>query len=314
MFRAERPQAGRLRQFYQIGLEAIGAAGPVMDAEVITVLVRLLDEANVTDYRLKVNNLGCADDKKKLSKELKDAMSKGPAANLLCGDCRKRLGTNPLRTLDCKKESCAAAVRGAFKGVDFLCDGCKSHFDEVLRLLDRAGIGYAADPYIVRGLDYYTSTVFEVSQGSLGAQNAIAAGGRYDNLIGDIGGPATGACGFAIGLDRVMLALGDRGAAAGDSGTCVYIAAMGSPAVVEAFVLMDALRRSGVSCDMDYGARSLKSQMRSADETGAKYAVIIGDDELKKKEATVRNMETKEQSSVAFNEIVAVMRKKLTQC
>ncbi len=311
MFRAERPQAGRLRQFSQIGVEAIGSSNPSVDAEVIDIMLKLLDAAGMKKYDLKINNLGCREDKKKLSKSLKDSLSEGKVSKLLCEDCRARVISNPLRVLDCKVEGCRAVVRENFKKTEFLCGDCDKHFKEVLEFLDILGIKYAIDPYIVRGLDYYTRTVFEVTSDSLGAQNAVAAGGRYDNLVKDMGAATDlGACGFAIGIERVLLAMGpsQEGARAAAG---VFMATIGEAAYVEAFKLADRIRHSGIACGIDHGARSLKSQMRSADKMGAAFTVIIGDDELKKGAAVVRDMTTKEQSEVAFNKLAEELAQRL---
>ncbi|MEI6863235.1 MAG: histidine--tRNA ligase, partial [Candidatus Omnitrophota bacterium] len=302
MFRAERPQAGRLRQFSQIGVEAIGSSSPSVDAEVIDIMIKLLDSAGVKKYNLKINNLGCREDKNKLSKSLKDSLSEVAVSKLLCEDCRTRVVSNPLRVLDCKVEGCRMVVRENFKKMEFLCGDCEKHFKEVLGFLGALGIKYTIDPYIVRGLDYYTRTVFEVTSDSLGAQNAIGAGGRYDNLVKDMGGPDMGACGFAIGIERVLLAMGQSQEGAGACAG-VFMATLGEAAYLEAFKLADRIRLKGIMCGIDHGARSLKSQMRSADKLGAKFTVIIGDDELKKGAAVLRDMATKEQSEVAFDKL-----------
>lgn len=311
MFRAERPQAGRLRQFHQVGIEAIGSGSPALDAEVIIVMAKLLDSFGVKNYTMKLNNLGCADDKKKLSVSLKELFSKKEVASLLCDDCKRRSATNPLRVLDCKVESCKVVVRRYFKEIEFLCADCKKHFDSVMKFLDLANIKYAVDPYIVRGLDYYTRTVFEASCGSLGAQNAVGAGGRYDNLISDMGGPATGACGFAVGIDRALIAAGKVPGEADGAKVDVFVAPLGEEAYKKAFLVLADLRASGISCDIDYENRSLKSQMRSADKLKARFVLIIGDDEVKKGEAALRDMQTKEQVCVSFDKLAAVIKGKI---
>ena len=310
MFRAERPQAGRLRQFSQIGVEAIGSSSPSVDAEVIDIMIKLLDSAGVKKYNLKINNLGCREDKNKLSKSLKDSLSEGAVSKLLCEDCRTRVVSNPLRVLDCKAEGCRMVVRENFKKMEFLCGDCDKHFKEVLGFLGALGIKYTIDPYIVRGLDYYTRTVFEVTSDSLGAQNAIGAGGRYDNLVKDMGGPDMGACGFAIGIERVLLAMGPSQEGM-QANAGVFMATLGEAAYLEAFKLADRIRLKGITCGIDHGARSLKSQMRSADKLGAKFTVIIGDDELKKGAAVLRDMATKEQSEVAFDKLAEELVQKL---
>jgi len=310
MFRAERPQAGRLRQFSQIGIEAIGTSESATDAEVIRLLVKLVDSIGIKGCELKINNLGCREDKKRLSAQLKEALSEKSVSGALCDDCKARVGTNPLRVLDCKVESCKKIVREKFKNSKFLCADCDKHFDSVLKFLDLLEIKYTLDPYIVRGLDYYTRTVFELTCSSLGAQNAIGAGGRYDNLIKDMGGADLGACGFAIGVERAILAMAGELPREAASGPDVFIAALGSEAYLRAFKIADELRCAGVSCEIEHAAKSLKSQMRSADKLGARFALIIGDDEIKKSAAVLRDMRTKEQTEINFNGIVGKIKEK----
>jgi histidyl-tRNA synthetase len=310
MFRAERPQAGRMRQFHQIGLEAIGSTHPALDAEVINVMTKILDASGIKDYTLKLNNLGCKEDKKKLSDSIKKVFADKEKS--LCEDCRRRLNLNPLRILDCKNENCKTIVRGSFKEVKFLCDDCVSHFDRVRKFLDILGIKYVIDPYIVRGLDYYTKTVFEVTHQGLGSQDAIGAGGRYDNLSSSMGGPDVGACGFALGLDRMVLALGksDEFKPAG-RGLDIFIATLGDAAYAKAYALLNELRKNAVLSDIDYENRSLKAQMRAADRLGAKFVMIIGDDEVTKGEAALRDMATKEQVNIKFDDVVNIVRSKI---
>lgn len=310
MFRAERPQAGRLRQFNQIGVEAIGSTAPALDAEVIKVMAEVLDSAGIKDYVIKLNNLGCREDKKALSADLRKAFS-GKEAKLLCDDCRKRLKANPLRILDCKNDSCRTVVRKTFKEADFLCKECRDHFDKVKRFLGLAGVKYEIDPFIVRGLDYYTRTVFEVTSASLGSQDAIGAGGRYDDLTSDMGGPRVGAAGFALGVERMILILEKCSALkAGKAAIELFIATIGDAAYEKAFLLAAALRSEGISCDIDYEGRSLKAQMRRADSLGAGRVLIIGEDELRSGAAVLRDMKTKEQQGVKLEEIVEIMKSK----
>jgi len=313
MFRAERPQAGRLRQFHQIGLEAIGSFSPALDAEVIRILTALLSENGIKDYELRINNLGCHDDKKKLSAALRAEFSSSDVSQQLCEDCRRRVNTNPLRLLDCKNDKCRQTVRKNFKKIDFLCQSCRDHFAEVLKFLDILKIRYAVDPYIVRGLDYYTKTVFEVVQMSLGSQNAIGAGGRYDSLISDMGGPRTGACGFALGADRMIMALGSdaASAAAAEGGVDIFLAVLGAKAYDKAFAVLDELRSAGLSCEIDYEAKSLKAQMRAADGMNARFVLILGEDEMAKGEALLRNMKTREQTSLKLEAIAGSIKEKI---
>ncbi len=306
MFRAERPQAGRMRQFHQIGAEAIGSPDPAIDAEIIALEARILDSCGIKDYILRINNLGCKDDKKRLSRTLKDALTDKKA--MLCDDCKRRLAINPLRVIDCKKDNCRDALRGTLKNIKFLCEGCIGHFDSVKALLDILRIKYLLDPYIVRGLDYYTRTVFEVSHSRLArGQDAVGAGGRYDNLISDMGGPELGACGFALGIERMIMAMGEGASdfGGGEAYITAYIAAVGEAAHKRGFGILNDLRSAGIACDMDYEAKSLKAQMRSADKSKARFAIIIGDEELASGEAVVRNMATKEQRRVKLEDIVS---------
>lgn len=309
MFRAERPQAGRMRQFHQIGAEAIGSFSPLIDAEVIMMLAAILNKNGITDYTIRLNNLGCHNDKIGLSKALKEQFS--DKKTMFCDDCKKRLQKNPLRILDCKKDSCRNIARGTLKSIDFLCNDCKAHFAGVKEHLKGTFVEKKCvdDPYIVRGLDYYTSTVFEISHPALGAQDAIGAGGRYDNLVKDMGGPVLGAVGFALGIERMLMACAkDMPAVKGPR--AVYIATLGEKALKEGFRMVNELRDAGIECNMDYEGKSLKSQMRAADKLGSVCTLIIGDDELAKGEAVLRDMETSDQSNIKFSEIIKTVREK----
>ena len=310
MFRAERPQAGRMRQFHQIGAEAIGSLNPVIDAEMILLMSAILDGNGIKDYKIRLNNLGCHDDKIRLSGALKEQFR--DKKTMLCDDCKKRMEKNPLRVLDCKKDSCRTVAKGVLKSVDFLCEDCKSHFAAVKEYLKGTSVEKKCidDPYIVRGLDYYTSTVFEVSHPALGAQDAIGAGGRYDNLVKDMGGPALGAVGFALGIERMLIACA-KNTAASKEAAAVYVASIGEKAAKESFRIANELRNAGIKCNMDYEGSSLKSQMRDADKLGSAFTLIIGDDELAKGEAVLRNMKTKEQINVGFSDIIRTVGSKL---
>ncbi|MCX5668127.1 MAG: histidine--tRNA ligase [Candidatus Omnitrophica bacterium] len=298
-FRAERPQAGRLRQFHQIGVEAIGSLHPALDAEVIALSAKLLDAAGVKGYRIKLNNLGCREDKKRLSKMLKEIFSDKKGEHL-CEDCKRRIKMNPLRVLDCKNDGCREIVRKTFKEAVFICGECKAHFEEVLKFVDMLNIKYEIDPYIVRGLDYYTRTVFEITHEGLGSKDAIGAGGRYDNLSLDMEGPDVGACGFALGMDRIMMALGKSKEL---KGVDIFIATIGGAAYAKAFGILNDLRNNGISCEIDYEKKSLKAQMRGADSMGSKFVLIVGEDEIIKGEAALRDMKTKEQISVKMDSV-----------
>lgn len=310
MFRAERPQAGRLRQFHQIGVEAIGSYDPRLDAEVIALLSAILDSFNVTGYKIKLNSLGCANDKHNISDGLRKSLEE--KINDLCDDCKARYNKNVLRTLDCKEEKCKNAIREIFHGTEaYLCPECKAHFGSVRAALDTLKVDYHAEPHLVRGLDYYTRTTFEVTHHELGAQDAIAAGGRYDNLVSELGGPEKGACGFAIGMERTTMAIRDMPAVKDEMD--IFIATIGDEACGIGFKLIMELRKAGISADIDYEGRSLKAQMRAADRTGARLAALIGEDEIKNHSITVRNMRTKEQFNIPEHGFISEIERMLAK-
>ena len=297
MFRAERPQKGRLRQFHHIGVEALGAASPYMDAEVIALAVRLLDEFGISGYQLILNSLGCRDDRKRLSDILLERLA--PKKEGLCPDCRERFNRNIFRVLDCKNEGCKDIVSGLkLECADYLCQGCLKHFAQVKERLDNLGLGYSLRVTLVRGLDYYTGCVFEISHSGLGAQDALGAGGRYDNLIQELGGPNLGAVGFALGVERLLLAVEGRKPQAASRKIKVFVVTLGEEAKKNGFELLDKLRKNGVSCDMDYEDKSLKGQMRRANDLGAGWTAIIGDNEIKKGIITLKDMKAGSQTEV----------------
>ena len=308
MFRAERPQKGRFRQFHQIGAEIIGSRDIQFDFELIMQLDRMLKEFGLKEFKFKINSLGCSKDKEVFSKKLHDYL-KDEAARL-CDDCKARLEKNVLRVLDCKNESCKTVLRSAPGVRESLCGDCASNFTTFEAMLKSDGISFEVAPNLVRGLDYYTGIVFEIIHPGLGSQDAIGAGGRYDNLVKDMGGPDVGAVGYAIGVERVMLALGD-GIKLSEPKT-VFFAALDKNARIKAYRLAEDLRKdcndsfrlNVIALTGGAGGASLKSQMRNADRHGAKVVVIIGEDELKKGEAVLRNMTTKEQISVKFEDTV----------
>lgn len=301
MFRAERPQAGRARQFHQIGVEAIGSYIPYLDAEIIALLCAILDAFGMSGYNIKLNSLGCEKDKKALSAGLRKSLEKH--LDSLCEDCKLRYEKNALRILDCKEESCRNIIHKSFGGTNkYLCQECLAHFEAVKSTLNSLKINYQIEPYLVRGLDYYTKTSFEVTHQKLGAQDAIAAGGRYDNLVSDLGGPDKGACGFALGMERTITALHQSPKTEGRID--VFLATIGEEAYKLGFKLAMDLRGSGISAEIDYEGKSLKAQMRAADKIGAQLVAIIGDDEIKNRSVTVRNMRTKEQLALPENDFV----------
>ena len=307
MFRSEKPQSGRQRQFYQIGVEAIGSDSPFLDAEIIYLMKTYFDKINLKDFVIKLNTLGCAKDKTKIKKELSKFLSK--QTNLLCKDCKVRCKNNILRVFDCKVESCRAVLRTAPSMTEHICEECTGHFESVKKILDSLKVPYVVDPYIVRGLDYYTSTAFEVTHPNLGAQDAIGAGGRYDNLVRDTGGPKVGAFGFALGEDRLVMVLGGEKKSAPPLD--IYFAVIGERAHNEAFLLCNELRINGVSADIGFQDKSLKAQMRQANRRSARYAVIMGEDELEKKSAILRNMSDSQQREVRMDNFTGEIKKLL---
>jgi histidyl-tRNA synthetase len=295
MFRRERPQKGRYRQFYQINAEVFGVASPLMDVQIIHMLTTLLGRLKVADARAHINSLGCPDCRPKF-KEALLAHTAGVTGKL-CADCNRRREANPLRLLDCKVPGCREAVADAPSLEDFLCGECNGHFEAVKDGLDRLGVGYIIDNRLVRGLDYYTRTTFEIQTSSLGAQSAVAGGGRYDGLISALGGPGTPAIGFAIGFDRLVEILSQ---AEGDlnQGPDIFVAPLGENSQREALVWASDLSCEGVATEIDFSGKSLKSLMKRANRIGARYVMIVGDAELEEGAVVVRNMATKDQVKV----------------
>jgi histidyl-tRNA synthetase len=298
MFRAEKPQKGRYREFNQIGVEAIGSPNPAVDAEIIEMLVSLFNELKLSDLNIMINSVGCFECRKKYKDEfllfIKDKRS------LFCDNCKTRADKNAMRILDCKNEKCMDNLKPAPSILDYLCNDCKTHFDKVRKLLSDYSVKYEINKNLVRGLDYYTKTVFEVTSGNLGAQNAIAAGGRYDNLIKDFEGPDTPAIGFAIGIERLLDMIEEKKAYLPETQRIdVFFATLGEDAFQKALLLIKELRKNKVSCEIDYSIeKSLKSQMRKSNQLNARFTVIIGDDELKKGVCTIKDMDKSIQEEV----------------
>lgn len=305
MFRRERPQKGRLRQFHHIGCEVIGSVQPQLDAEVIACADSLLKAWSLNGYTIHLNSLGCPDDKAKFADSLRLCLKDRIAE--LCGECRERYEYNVLRVLDCKIERCRQIVRDLNIHGEHLCGDCRLHFSAVREGLDALGIAYAVSPHLVRGLDYYTRTVFEITHGSLGAQDAVGAGGRYDNLVAGLGGPDAGAIGFAFGVERILLA--KEREPAGKIQRLIYVIALGEPAKKHSVVLLNELRNAGIAADTDYEGKSLKGAMRTASDLGARHVIIIGDNELQKQTVTLKNMETGEQIGIQRNALIEHLSK-----
>jgi histidyl-tRNA synthetase len=296
MFRYERPQKGRYRQFHQIGAELTGVSAPTVDAQVLTMLTHFFQELGLTEPTLQINSLGCPDCRPVYRQALKDFLL--GRLELLCEDCNRRYETNPLRALDCKSPGCQEATKGAPSMLQYLCNDCADHFSETRKYLDLVGTPYSINERMVRGLDYYTRTTFEMVTGLLGAQSAVAAGGRYDGLISELGGPQLPGIGFAMGVERVALLLAEKEFSRRPD---LFIASIGAEAHTEAFRLMSGLQKMGVSVEIDYEGRSLKSQMRRADKFNSRFTLIIGGDELVTKSAPLKEMDSGDQTDVALD-------------
>lgn len=294
MFRHERPQAGRFRQFHQFGVEMVGITDPHADIEVISLLWRFFSSLQLPGLTLEMNSLGEPSDRQGYKESLVAFLR--PKIDQLCGNCRRRIDTNPLRVLDCKVPQCREATEDAPKLLDFLNPTSKAHFDQVLAGLEILSIPFTLNPRLVRGLDYYSMTTFEVSCSALGAQNAIGAGGRYDGLFETLGGKPTPAVGFAIGLERVLLALPESMVPLPKP--WVFVAGFGPVGFQTGVSILDKLRSVGITADTDYNASSLKSLLRSADRLSAPYVLIVGDDEVSQNYAILRNMQTKSQENI----------------
>ena len=293
MFRYERPQKGRMRQFHQINCECLGSHSPMADAEVVSMLLRFLSDLGLTDLTLKINSLGCSECRPKFKAALLEYL-KGVDRDALCPDCARRVETNPLRVLDCKQPGCRAITDNAPKLIDYNCPECRAHFDTVLQLLDGQGLAYELDHRLVRGLDYYCRTTFEVVSGSIGAQAAVAGGGRYDGLVKSLGGPDVPGVGFACGMERLALMMGEGSAKASD----FYLVAMDAQSRTQGWLLAQKLRNAGLTGEMNFSEGGFKSLMRQAGKSGSKHCLIIGPDEAAQGLVVVKNLESGEQCSV----------------
>ena len=302
MFRHERPQAGRLRQFNQFGVESFGTADPRADIEVIALLWRILSDLKLPSLTLEINNLGSSADRETYRPHLVTYLRE--VHEQLCGNCRRRIDTNPLRVLDCKVPDCRTATEAAPRLADMLSEEARSYFTAVVDGLQAIGIPYHMNHRLVRGLDYYCLTTFEVTSTSLGAQNAVGAGGRYDGLVTALGGPPTPAVGFAVGLERMALMLDQTASPSSSRSLCVYVAGFGPRGSSAGLSALEELRLAGIPAASDYRAGSLKSHLRQADRMNARYALIIGDDEADKRSAILRDMETKVQRDIDLSSLV----------
>ena len=302
-YRYEKPQAGRLREFHQFGVECIGAAAPNADAEVIALARQVLSSVGIEKISLEINSIGCPECRKEYHKALKEYFT----ANIdeLCGTCRERLERNPMRILDCKSPICSEIASKAPVVLDYLCDDCREHFEQVKAHLKAQNIEFTVNPHIVRGLDYYTRTVFEFVSGDIGAQSTVCGGGRYDGLIGLMGGPSVPSLGFAMGIERLMLVLKNQNTRLPEAHTTdLYIATMGDKACLKATEMSAALRDEGLKAETDICSRGLKAQMKYANKIGAKFTVVLGDNEIETGKARLKDMAEGTETEIKIDEIV----------
>lgn len=303
-YRYEKPQAGRLREFHQFGIECFGATSPLADAEMIALAKQIFDELGVKDLHLELNSIGCPTCRAEYQKALKEYFAS--RVDELCDTCRERLDRNPMRILDCKSPVCSEIAKDAPVVLDYLCDECKEHFEKTKSYLDAMNIEYIVNPQIVRGLDYYTKTVFEFVADSIGAQGTVCGGGRYDGLIEELGGQHTPSLGFAMGLERLQLVMEAQGCEFPEpSRPDLFIVAMGDKATLKAVEIAKDMRDEGYSVVYDLNGRSLRAQMKYADKINAKYNVVIGDNEVDTKSAVLKDMATGEQSDISLETFVS---------
>ena len=300
-FRYERPQAGRLREFHQFGVEVFGADDAGIDAEIIIFAKTFLDRIGVKDITLYINSIGCKECRKEYHKALKNYLS--ARYEDLCDLCKDRFEKNPMRILDCKNEGCKAIAQNAPSILDYLCDDCKAHFEKLQSLLTAAGLAFKINPRIVRGLDYYTKTVFEFVSENIGAQGTVLGGGRYDGLVEEFGGGKISGIGFAAGLERLLLLLENAGASIAGERLNIYVAPMGEDAKLKAFEIVSALRANGISADTDYVGRGIKAQFKYADKLKAKFVGVIGSDELARGIIKIKEMESGTETEVKINDV-----------
>ena len=303
-YRYEKPQAGRLREFHQFGIECFGATSPLADAEMIVLAKQIFDELGVKDLHLELNSIGCPTCRAEYHKALKEYFAS--RVDELCDTCRDRLDRNPMRILDCKSPICSEIAKDAPVVLDYLCDECKEHFEKTKSYLDAMNIEYIVNPQIVRGLDYYTKTVFEFVADSIGAQGTVCGGGRYDGLIEELGGQHTPSLGFGMGLERLQLVMEAQGCEFPEpSRPDLFIVAMGDKATLKAVEIAKDMRDEGYSVVYDLNGRSLRAQMKYADKISAKYNVVIGDNEVDTKSAVLKDMATGEQSNISLETFVS---------
>ena len=303
-YRYEKPQAGRLREFHQFGVECFGSASPLADAEIIALAKSLFDTLGVKDLSLEINSIGCPTCRAEYHKALKEYFSS--RKDELCDTCKSRLDRNPMRILDCKSPICHEIAEGAPVVIDYLCDECKEHFENVQKYLKAQNIEYTINPQIVRGLDYYTKTVFEFVSNSIGAQGTVCGGGRYDGLIEELGGKHLPSLGFAMGIERLLMLMDKQGIEIPKPSTCdLYVAVMGESASLKSFEIIKAVRSCGLIAETDIVGRGLRAQMKYADKIGAKFSMVLGENEIEQGKAVIKNMSSGEQTEIVLDNTFA---------
>ena len=310
-FRYERPQAGRQRQFHQFGIEVLGSDGPSVDAEVISLAVQFFNEMGLKNLSVNINSVGCPKCREEYNRKLKEYLDK--KVDVLCETCLERKDKNPMRVIDCKNPHCKENLQDIPFMIDHLCEDCKDHFDKLQTYLKEMDINYVVDKTIVRGLDYYKKTAFEIISNDIGSQSTVCGGGRYDGLVEMLGGPkGISGIGFGLGVERLLLTLENNNIEIENpKSTDIYIATIGDAAKTKSFKLIKDLRSNHISADNDHLDKSLKAQFKYSDKLNAKYTVVIGDDELANDTATLKNMKTSEQTTIKLSELVDELKKRL---
>ena len=310
-FRYERPQAGRQRQFHQFGIEALGSDQPSIDAEVISLAVQFFNELGLKDLSVNINSVGCPHCREEYNKKLKEYLD--AKSDVLCDTCLERKEKNPMRVIDCKNPTCKENLHDIPFMIDYLCDDCKDHFNKLQEYLSEMDIKFVVDKTIVRGLDYYRKTAFEIISNDIGSQSTVCGGGRYDGLVEQLGGPkGISGIGFGLGAERLLLTLENNNIEIENpKSTDIYIATIGDAAKTKSFGLIKSLRDNHISTDIDHLGKSLKAQFKYSDKINAKYTIVIGDDELAGDSATLKNMSTSEQTTVKISELVDELKKRL---
>ena len=310
-FRYERPQAGRQRQFHQFGIEVLGSDGPSVDAEVISLAVQFFNEMGLNNLSVNINSVGCPTCREEYNRKLKEYLDQ--KVDVLCETCLERKDKNPMRVIDCKNPHCKENLQDIPFMIDHLCEDCKDHFDKLQTYLKEMDINYVVDKTIVRGLDYYKKTAFEIISNDIGSQSTVCGGGRYDGLVEMLGGPkGISGIGFALGAERLVLTLENNNIEIENpKSTDIYIATIGDAAKTKSFKLIKDLRTNHISADNDHLDKSLKAQFKYSDKLNAKYTVVIGDDELANDTATLKNMKTSEQTTIKLSELVDELKKRL---